>query len=371
MSEVSERGSVPEARRSRLAWAQYLEALGLTLAVPAIGYAARVPDPFFVHAAFPWLALVALLIGAQYGVVLAMLATGLASAAALAHAVGTGGSLEGLRIWSVGCMLVALVAGWFRDQGEARRRQLGGRALEAEERSQRLRRVHRVLQLSHARLEERLVAEGWSLENVVRQASRELGRATSCARVYGVVLEVLSSEGQFHAASLLACASAEGRVRLEPVPAAQLGKLHEGTAQHPVVQRVLATGKVALLAPDRLAETEGEAVLAALPLVTSGGRWLGVVAVSELPFMAFSPEAFSDLSAIAERLADLLQARLAALANAAATSAAPGRGQSSGLATPFERARRPASGVRLKLADTLERGAGTEASAAPRRRERS
>ena len=386
MSEVSDRGSVLEARRSRLAWGQYLEVLGLTLAVPVIGYVARVPDPFFVHAAFPWLALVALLIGAQHGVVPALLAAGLTSAGGLAHAVATGGNLEGLRTWSVGCILVALVTGWFRDQAEARREQLAARMLEAERRSQRLWRAHRVLQLSQARLEERLLAEGWSLESIVRQASRELGRAASCARVYEVVLEVLSSEGQLHAASLFVCACAEGRVRLEPVPAAQLGKQHESAPQHPLVQRVLATGKAALLAPERWAETQEEAVLAALPLVTSGGRWLGVVAVSELPFIAFSPEAFSDLSAIAERLADLVEPRLAVLASGAAALR-----QRAELVAPFDRAlpsrelehavpvheresraqRRPPSGVRLKLEDRLARGGAAPASSARRRGERS
>ena len=199
MLDVAGPESVNSARLPREVWGRYAEVLALTLAVPLVGYIARVPDPFFVHAAFPWLVLVAVLIGAQHGLVSGLFAAALSSVGAWAHAIATGGSLEGLRSWSVGCLFVALVTGWFRDQAEARRRELGARAGAAEARLQQLSRTQRVLQLSHTRLEERLVAEGWSLENVVRQASRELGRATTRGR-----MPTISAASRFCAIALIA-----------------------------------------------------------------------------------------------------------------------------------------------------------------------
>jgi hypothetical protein len=380
-------------RRPREAWGRYAEVLGLTLVVPLFGYLAHVPDPFFVHAAFPWLAVVAVLIGAQHGVVPALLGAALSSAGAWAHAIGTHGDVEGLRTWSVGCLFVALITGWFRDQAHARQRRVVARAAAAEAGLQQLSRTQRVLQLSHTRLEERLVAEGWSLENVVRQASRELGRASTRGHVYGVLLDVLGSQAQLQAVSLFVSPPSggregAGRARLEPTPVASLGKAREGAAlglvaqhsvaqhsvvQHPVVQRVLATGKVAMLAPERVAAGQADAVLGALPLVTSAGRWLGVIVVQEMPFIAFSPETFSELLAIAERLADLVEARLVALEG----------GLPAALPLPLPRANaelvslqdrmvparaRPSpSGVRLKLEEAGSLGGRAKAATVRRR----
>src|SRR3954470_2561980 len=124
MSEVANPRLINEARGPREVWGRTAEVLALTVAVPLVATLARVPDPFFVHAAFPWLVLVALLIGAQHGLLAALSAAGLWRAGAWGHAVVHGASLEGLRSWSLGCSFVALLTGWFRDQAELRGRQL-------------------------------------------------------------------------------------------------------------------------------------------------------------------------------------------------------------------------------------------------------
>src|SRR3954452_15557692 len=196
MSEAANPGLSDEARGPREMWGRTAEVLALTLAVPLVATLARVADPFFVHATFPSLVLVAILIGAQHGLLATLIATGLWSAGAWGHAVASGTSVEGLRSWSLGCSIVALVTGWFRDQAERRGQQLGARAAVAEARQLQISRAHRSLQLSHARLEERLLAGDVSLESVLRHASRELGRASTAEGIYGVVLEVLAGQAQ-------------------------------------------------------------------------------------------------------------------------------------------------------------------------------
>jgi len=377
MLEVSKARWRKRAHGPRAVLERYIEVLALTLALPLVGYLARVPDPFFVHAAFPWLVLVAILVGAEHGLWAASLTAGLWCAGAWGYALATGGSLEGLRSWSIGCCFVALITGWFRDRAELRGQQLSARAEVAEARQQQSARSQRVLQLSHARLEERLLAGGWSLENVLRQAARELGRASTPDSVYAVVLDVIAGQAPIHAASLLRCGAATGREagrpQLEPAPVACFGQAPAGAAQHPVVQRVLATGQVALLAPERVGTTpEENVVLAAVPLVTSTQRWLGVIAVHELPFIAFSPETFNELLAIAERLADLAVARLVVLEGGAPADLA-GRASAewlslrervASLREPESRGRRSPSGVRLKPEEVLAR----RDDAAPARR---
>ena len=307
---------------------QYVEVAGLSLSVPVIGSLLGTRDPFFLHSAFPWLVLVPLLIAVQHG-----LASALASAALicsgvwLRHAFGAE-EPPAVWAWTAGCFLIALLAGWFKDQWLRQERELSSRSQEFGERVQRLARAYRVLELSHSQLEERLMARGWSLDSVVRRAGAELASAATPARVYALVLDVLASQAQLLAASFFASSplrSADSRepVRLDAAASACLGRpvraAQPGASlgAHPIVRRALLTKQVALLAPEPAADGTEEHVLAALPLVSSSGRVLGVVAVHEMPFLAFTPAVFSELDTILRGLADLVEERLCELRGSA------------------------------------------------------
>lgn len=329
-----------------------LEIVGLSLSVPLLGTLLKVQDPFFLHGTFPWLVLVPLLIALQHGLGSALVsALLLCSGVVVRQALGVEDP-PGVWTWTAGCFLIALLAGWFKDQSLRRERDLGARSREIGERWQRLTRAHRVLELSHSQLEDRLIAQGWSLESVVRRAGAELASAATPASVYALVLDVLASQAQlltasFFAPSPLRSADSREPVRLDTVPAASLGKPACSAASsfaansfaasslpasslpasaapssaslsaHPIVRRSLLTREVALLAPEPAAQGVEESVLAALPLVTSSGRLLGVVAVHEMPFLAFTPATFSELDTILRGLADLVDARLSELRSSA------------------------------------------------------
>jgi hypothetical protein len=57
-------------------------------------------------------------------------------------------------------------------------------------------------------------------------------------------------------------------------------------------------------------EDDDGSVLAAVPLLAPSGRVLGVVAVHEMPFMAFQSENLKCLALLTARLADLIEQRL-------------------------------------------------------------
>jgi hypothetical protein len=316
---------VPRSVSSR--W-RTVEVVGLSLSMPVIGWCLKAQDPFFLHGTFPWLVLVPLLIAVQHG-----LSAAITSAALLCSGVWLRQALgveepPGVWAWTAGCFLIALLAGWFKDQSLRRERDLSANSQELGQRWQRLARAHRVLELSHSQLEERLIAQGWSLESVVRRAGAELATAATPARVYALVLDLLACQAQLLAASFFAPSplrSADSReaVRLDTAPAAGLGKVVRtapagaSLSAHPIVRRALLTGQVALLAPEPVAEGLEESVLAALPLVASSGRVLGVVVVQEMPFLAFTPATFSELDTILRGIADLVDARLCELRSSA------------------------------------------------------
>jgi hypothetical protein len=297
------------------------EVLALTLALPLIGLALGSSDPFCARGAFPWLILAVLLTGAEHGLVAALSSAGLASLGAYLHAALAASVSAPPHSWSIGCFAVALASGWASDRMRAHGREKSVRAAQVEGRLQRLSRMHRVLQLSHVRLEERLAAEGWSLDGLLRRAAQDLARVESPAAGYQLALDVLASQGQLHAAALfevLPERAGEERRRLAPEPIARFGRGTSSAEADPVLQRALRTGHVVLFDREQRAMLDGDAVLAALPLLTSSGRWLGIVAVQQMPFIAFSEETFDGLGIVAERLADILFERLDALAPASA-----------------------------------------------------
>jgi hypothetical protein len=317
-----------------------VETLVITAALPAAGYALQNPDPFLLQASFPWLVFAPLLVGVQHGLSLGILSAVLSLLGAWAHsdlgiwlgATAPGSSTLGespfqaLAPWGTGCLLAAIVAGHFRDRWEKT-----GTALVVEhaELARRLRRTdsaHAVLRLSHARLEERLAAQAWSLDSCLRDATRQLEDLTSFADLGRVVLDVLASQAMVQSASLFVPAArarragAAGRqpswlgARRGPIldrsPLATLGNEPSPRSTHPLVKSAWATRR--LQAVTGAPEDAGldPSVLAAVPLLTSEGQLLGVIAIHDMPFLAFQSDNLTTLARLTSHLADVIEQRL-------------------------------------------------------------
>jgi hypothetical protein len=284
------------------------------------------PDPFWTQGGFPWVVLVPLAVGVQHGLLPALASTVLLGLGAQLHAsalnvanLAASSSGAALSTWT-GCWVVAALAGGFKQHAVRAERAEHERAEELKRRLQRSLRQQRVVALSHRRLEERLAADAWSLAGVVSLARRELEQASTAVRAYQVLLDVLASQAQIQVAAFFACRdphAAPAHAELEPAALCALGRVAAEPAgapapQQAVVLRALRTGSVALLAPEGHSGGAGS-VLAAVPLWTSDGRLLGIVAVYEMSFISFRRETFMELDTIAHALADAVAARLAEL----------------------------------------------------------
>ncbi len=332
------------------------EALVITAALPAAGYALQTADPFLLEASFPWLVFAPLLVGIQHGLSLGILSAVLLFLGALIHsdlglwlgtaAAGSGAlgesSLLALAPWGTGCLLAAIVAGHFRDRWLD-----GSTAITAEhaELTRRLRRTdsaHAVLRLSHSRLEERVAAQTWSLDSCMRDAAEELDSLTSFADLGRVVLDVLASQAMVQSASLFVPATRTARAAgaggealsagrgnwlgvrrsttLSRAPIVMLGNEPSPRSTHPLVKSAWATRR--LQAVTGAPEDAGldPSVLAAVPLLTSQGQLLGVIAIHDMPFLAFQSDNLSTLARLTTHLADLIEQRLIEAAYARAGS---------------------------------------------------
>lgn len=303
-SSVEQSDALVEPRRS-----PWLETLGLSLLAP-LGAAGLAPDdPMLLGAAFPWLALVPLLVGAQHGALAAAVSTALLGGIGLLHGeLGVGVNAEQLAAFVGGCLATGLIAGGFRDRAAARLTQLGSAASEGARRVARLGREQALLELSHRKLEERLLARSWSLASAFEDARRAIAGSSSLATLGDVVLNVLANHALVQSASLASATESDGgRVLLEP--RTSLNGPARPNLQHPLVRRAIETGRVVAVDTESALETTDASVLAAAPLCTVDGRLLGVVLIHDMPFMAFQAENLKNLATLTAMLADVLEDR--------------------------------------------------------------
>lgn len=290
---------------------RWLETMAISTLVPLASHELRPSDPFWLDGSQPWLMLLPFLSGAQSGVAHGLMSAAVVSGMAFTHELTLGhGSHPLLASWSIGCFIVGALAGQFRDVGERRRAALREQAAQLSESLQRAQRMATTLQLSHARLEERLAASRWSLAGVLEAAQRRMQELTSERALGEVVLEVLASQAMVQSASLFWSASGA----LLPAPLARLGSKRSASQLHPLTLRAFRSGRLAAVGERARARRDHDAdVLAAVPLLTSNGAIVGVVAVHELPFMAFQAEHLRSLLVIAGQLADAMHDRVQAL----------------------------------------------------------
>jgi polysaccharide biosynthesis protein PelD len=296
-------------RRTR----RWLETLAITLGGPALGMAVHPKDPFWMHAPVPWLVLLPLLTGAQYGLAHGVVSSAVLTALAYVYS-GSVGHVEPhlLSSWGLGALIVGAIAGQFRDAREERMQRANALVAHLSERVERAERTGRLMKLSHERLEERLAASRWSLGGSLEGAQRKMSELCSRRELGETMLDVLASQAMVQVASLYWAGSAP----LLPLAVATLGAPNQGRSLHPLVQRAWKTRRLCAVGDvsEAISGDDG-AVLAAAPVITASGHLVGVVAIHQMPFMAFHAEQLRSLLMIVGQLGDMMNDRLRELAH--------------------------------------------------------
>ncbi|HKU40668.1 MAG TPA: GAF domain-containing protein [Polyangiales bacterium] len=291
---------------------RWLEVVVITAAAPVIGSLVAPSDAYLLKAPFPWLVLAPLLVALQHGMWGGLASAVLLSAGALWYVMALGSvGVTTLASWSIGNVLVAIIAGQLRDSARARSQSLEQRGEELQDRLERSERTRHLIQLSHAKLAERVAASRSSLAGAIDGAQRRMADARSMHELGQALLEVLAAQGNLHAASLYIAGREPNQ--LVPQPVATFGNSGPSSAHHPLVERAFESGKLAAIVDTGDRSLRDRSVLVAVPLITSARRIVGVVAVHQLPFMAFQAEHLQQVFVLAGHLTDMLFDRWAQL----------------------------------------------------------
>ena len=267
-------------------WAGWLETFVLTAIAVVVSYVTQPADPFRIASGFPWAMLGPLLVGLRYG-----FAQGFVSSLLVLACLGVAINLswqvsaEFPLSWAIGVVVVAMVAGEFRDVWERRLRRLAGMNQYRGERLEEFTRSYHLLRLSHDRLEQTIANSGLSLRDGIMRLQSSLHAINGFTpESWQKLLDLMAEFGSLEQAGIYALA--EDKPLLTPCYA-HIGDPFEFAANDPLIERAIEESE--MVAVNTLSPTNAEQsrLLLVCPLSDSGGELHGLLVVRSMPFFSF------------------------------------------------------------------------------------
>ena len=278
----------------------------LTLVVPLIGLWQVPNDPFLQQGQFPWLWFGPLLVALRYGIAPAL--SSVLLLALLWFSCSISGLISGAfpLHFMLGGALLALIAGQFSSSWSTRLRRSDQLSRHASERFQQLSRAYFMVRHSHDRLEQNLVSRPVTLRQGMMELRRMLVEKSGVVspELAGELMVILAHYCSLTSAALYAVRHGEPDL----VPLAQCGQGAPCRPDDLLLRSALESGTTAYQAANRLGDGQYSSYLVAAPLCTSSGQVLGVVLVSDMPFMALHRETLQILGVLLAYAADHVEA---------------------------------------------------------------
>lgn len=292
-----------------------------TLVIPliAILWAAwiRPADPLLLKASFPWLWFAPLLVALRYGVLPGLMSGILLLVEWLVcSATGVYGATEFPREFFFAGTLMLLLGGQFSDVWRDRLRRIDETNLYLVERLSGLTRRHLLLNLSHDRLEQEMLARPGSLRDALVQLRAAVTTPVPAPAsqigdeaLPGLqgLLHLLVQYVNIEVATLYRVKREGQGYGLDE----RLGSLGDAVAMEPddeLLQLAFETRELAHIAALELNLERKSSQLVVAPLVNAGGDIIAVLAVSKLPFFSMNVENLQMMSVILAYYADCVSA---------------------------------------------------------------
>ncbi len=267
-------------------WGGWFETFVLTAIVIAASFITQQHDPFRLNGGFPWPLLAPLLAGLRYGFVYGFVSA-LLILAILGVAINqqwqiaTGFPLP----WAIGVVVVAMVAGEFRDMWGRRLHRLEGAYQYRAERLEEFTRSYQLLRLSHDRLEQTVANSGFSLREGIMNLQSTLDAIDGLSESsLQRLIEFIAEYGALTQACIVGIAADRidtGRIL------ACIGENFSINDDDPVVTSALESGELAAVNLISEYAMDQDQLLAAIPLADSTGEIHAMLVVRSMPFFAF------------------------------------------------------------------------------------
>jgi hypothetical protein len=279
----------PDRRATREQW---IEIALIPLGAALLGWWFRPDDPTLSSESFPWQWLAPVLVALRYGVW-----PGLCGGAILlinswiaAHEGRVPTDWSSAPLFGGG--LLVLICGEFSDVWHDRIRRMEETYLYVTERLSRLTKRHLLLNLSHDRLEQEMLARPGSLRDaLVGMRTLALQAPTDNSRLPGTkeLLLLLSQYVNIEAASIYTVKEKRGNYTLG-TRVATLGDPAEISPDDELITLALESRNLAHIAVDDAGLKHRSDQLVVAPLIAGEQDLIGVLAVSRMPFLSLNSE---------------------------------------------------------------------------------
>lgn len=270
---------------------QWLEISVISLGAVALAWWAVPADPALSQQGFPWLWFAPMLVALRYGVLPSLL-SGAVVVGNVWLAWKLGRLPEGVSEPVLfGAGLVVLLCGEFSDVWRDRNKRMEETYLYMSERLARLTKRHLLLNLSHDRLEQEMLARPGSLRDALvrlRTLSIEAQVTEPMPGASGL-LQLLSQYVNIESAQIYLLEPDAGGYRLGR-PVARLGDPVEMAVDDGLLGLALETGSLAHIASQDASLHRHTSQLVVAPLVAGDNELVGVLAVTRMPFFSMTVE---------------------------------------------------------------------------------
>jgi hypothetical protein len=278
----------PEATTTRMQW---LEIAVITLGSVALAWWVTPDDPTLAQQGFPWLWFAPVLVALRYGVLPSLLSFSVLVANFwLAWQLGRlpDGVPEALLF---GGGLTVLLCGEFSDVWRDRNKRMEEAYLYMSERLARLTKRHLLLNLSHDRLEQEMLARPGSLRDALARLRLLSMEATPENPMPGStgLLQLLSQYVSIESAQIYLL-EPHGSSYILGQSIARLGEPVAMSGGDELLQLVLEKGALAHIANQEASLQRHTSQLVVAPLVAGDSELVGVLAVTRMPFFALTDE---------------------------------------------------------------------------------
>ena len=271
---------------------QWIEIVVVSLGAVVVAWVARPADPTLSQLSFPWLWLAPVLIALRYGVLPGLISsTVLLGNGWIAMQLGRA-PLEVSAAPMFGGGLLVLLCGEFSDVWRDRNRRMEETYLYVTERLSRLTKRHLLLNLSHDRLEQEMLARPGSLRDALvrlRGLTLDLEKRGDPLPGADGLLQLLSQYVNIEAAQIYTLVERDGSHVLGTL-AASLGDPEALAPDDELLTLALETGSLAHIAGQDVSMRRHTSQLVVAPLVAGESELIGVLAVTRMPFFSLNVE---------------------------------------------------------------------------------
>lgn len=286
--------------------AQWVEVVFFPLIAIAIAWLASPGDPMLSDSLFPWLWFAPVLIALRYGVLPGLLACiPLLANWMVVNYLGLAKNHSSLEFFFGGGVLV-LLCGEFSDVWRNRNLRMEETYLYVTERLSRLTKRHLLLNLSHDRLEQEMLARPGSLRDALvrlRAIAIEHGHQPTPLPGAMGMLQLLSQYVSIESAAFYTL-QPQGTDFVLGDQVAVLGEPEALTPDDALLTLALETSSLAHIASQDVSLESQTKQLVVCPLVAGNDTLMGVLAVTRMPFFSLNVENLQMMSVILAYYAD-------------------------------------------------------------------